>query len=101
MAVKFLDKTGFEKVITKLRAEISSKLSLSGGTMTGALNVPTPSAGDNSTRVATTAFVNRAISNIDSGLPECTAADTGKILMVDSDGNPVWSMLPSADGVKF
>lgn len=41
-----------------VQAELQDYLPLSGGTLTGVVNGVTPTAGDNSTKIATTAFVN-------------------------------------------
>lgn len=37
----------------------------------------------------------------DSGLPECTTADAGKFLTVDSTGVPVWTSVPNAEEASF
>lgn len=36
-----------------------------------------------------------------SGLPECSAADAGKFLTVDSTGAPVWTSVPNAEEASF
>lgn len=58
------------------------------------LNSTTPSSGDNSTKVATTAFVQTAISGLGSGggsgLPSVSSTDNGKILQVSSGA---WSIV--------
>lgn len=58
------------------------------------LNSTTPSSDDNSTKVATTAFVQTAISGLGSsggsGLPSVSSTDNGKILQVSSGA---WSIV--------
>ena len=54
-----------------------SYLPLSGGTLTGVVNGVTPTAGDNSTKIATTAFVNAKAGNY---LPLSGGTATGNII---------------------
>ena len=47
-----------------------SYLPLSGGTLTGVVNGVTPTAGDNSTKIATTEFVAKSIASLVNGAPD-------------------------------
>ena len=60
-------------------------LKLTGGTLTGALKTPTPAAGTNNTTVATTAFVNTALTDYVKAedIPE---VDSTKFLNIDYPG---------------
>lgn len=51
--------------------------------LTGVPVAPTAAAGTNTTQIATTAFVQTAVSSAGE-LPEVTTADNGKVLMVVS-----------------
>lgn len=50
-----------DEVMQEAESTVESKVSKSGDTMTGELYVPTPDYSDNSTRVATTEFVNLVV----------------------------------------
>lgn len=67
-----------------IAAAISSKSDVGNATLTGTPTAPTPSAGDNSTKIATTAFVATAIAgSILTGevkMWPTTAAPTGYVL---------------------
>lgn len=58
----FLQKNNDEKMQYLLN-NFDNYLPLSGGTLTGVVNGVTPTAGDNSTKIATTAFVNAKARN--------------------------------------
>ena len=54
---------------TDIRQKFNSYLPLTGGTVTGTLNVPTQAITDNSTKVANTAFVQSAVSQLVNSAP--------------------------------
>ena len=69
------DKEGFEttdhaSATYATKSELSGYLPISGGTLTGTVNGVTPSADDNSTKLATTAYVQTAVTN--TGVPAGT-----------------------------
>jgi uncharacterized protein (TIGR02145 family) len=60
-----------------MQAALDGKASLSSPGLTGTPTAPTPTLGNNSTQIATTAFVNTAISTINT--PDADAVTRGKI----------------------
>lgn len=58
-----------ESQVTGLIADLALKAPLASPTLTGTPAAPTPSANDNSTKIATTAYVDRAIGNLVNGAP--------------------------------
>lgn len=72
-----------------LVADVALKAPIASPTFTGDPKAPTPTAGDNDTSIATTAFVQQAITVAAAiNLPTVTGND-GKVLTVQ-DGAPVW-----------
>lgn len=76
---------------------LSSYAHLESPTFTGVPKAPTAAAGTNDTQIATTAFVNTAISNststkINSGTsrPTLTAVDIGYVFLDTTLGKPIW-----------
>ena len=76
----FLQKQNDEKM-QYLLTHFDNYLPLSGGTLTGVVNGVTPTAGDNSTKIATTGFVNAKAGNY---LPLSGGTMTGSILYVNN-----------------
>lgn len=74
---------------------LNEKLPLSGGTLTGALNVPAPTA---QTHAANRQYVDETAAAV---LPQVTASDAGKLLMVSETG--VWTAgsIPDAAQTRF
>ncbi len=58
-----------ESQVTGLIADLALKAPLASPTLTGTPAAPTPSGNDNSTKIATTAYVDRAIGNLVNGAP--------------------------------
>lgn len=70
-------------VTSNIQTQLNNKAPLASPVFTGTPTAPTPTAGDNSTKIATTAFVKNAIDNISSGggevgYAEYTALDGGQ-----------------------
>ena len=64
---KIKDTAGnLEEIYTKttIDSKLNSKANLASPTFTGSPKAPKPAAGDNSTRIATTSFVNEALTNM-------------------------------------
>lgn len=85
----FLQKNNDEK----MQYLANNYLPLSGGTLTGVVNGVTPTAGDNSTKIATTAFVNAKAGNY---LPLSGGTMTGSIKYVEN--GKVFSIRHSTTG---
>lgn len=66
--------------ISGLQAALDAKATLASPTFTGTPEAPTPSAGDNTTRLATTAFVRSALPVKASGAELSALADDAKFL---------------------
>ena len=72
-------------------AAVAAKAGLAGPAFTGVPTAPTPAAGDNSTTLATTAFVNA--TSFVSALP-AQAGNAGKFLTTNG-GSASWAALPN------
>lgn len=62
MATNFVDKTGLLYTVSKIKELLNNKANLASPILTGTPKAPTPTAGNNSTQIATTAFVTAAIN---------------------------------------
>lgn len=60
--------TELDTAVDSVRTSLNSKLNINNGTMTGTPKAPTAKAGTNTTQIATTAFVQQAISGLDEGV---------------------------------
>ena len=68
--------------VTSLVSDLAAKAPLASPTLTGDPKAPTPTAGDNDTSIATTAFVSNAVAAMTQGLDfkeSCRAATTANI----------------------
>lgn len=63
MPNKYLDSVGLAEYTTLIKTALDDKADLASPALTGTPTAPTPTAGDNSTKVATTAFVNTKAGN--------------------------------------
>lgn len=63
-------------VTSALQTQLNAKASLASPTFTGSPTAPTPTAGDNDTSIATTAFVTGAIATADAGNVKLTGDQT-------------------------
>lgn len=79
---------------------LALKAPLASPALTGEPTAPTQTAGNNSTRIATTAFVQTAISGKQDALPVPTAVDNGKFLRV-VNGAYALATVPEAAGEEF
>lgn len=77
--------TDAEKSVWDAKANIESP------TFTGVPTAPTPSQGDNSTKLATTAYVDSAVSNVDVDAATSSTLGTVKIAANPVSGDPVVS----------
>ena len=71
-----------ESQITNLTTDLAAKAPLSSPTFTGTPAAPTPTAGDNTTKLATTAFVQAAVSAAGGG--SVTSFSTGSLTPIFS-----------------
>lgn len=76
MPNKYLDSVGLAEYTTLIKTALDDKADLDSPVLTGTPTAPTPTAGDNSTRVATTAFVNTKAGNY---LPLTGGSITGNL----------------------
>jgi hypothetical protein len=67
--------------VTYVDSQDALKANLASPTFTGDPKAPTPTAGDNDTSIATTAFVTGAVSTAVAGIPAVPAAGTAAPLM--------------------
>lgn len=74
---KYLDNTGLQYFWTKLKALLALKAPLASPTLTGTPLAPTAAAGNSTTQIATTAFVQTAIDGIEN-----IVTASGKIIHV-------------------
>lgn len=77
---KIIKGTEIDTELTAVASAISSKADLSGPTLTGVPAAPTASAGTNTTQIATTAFVNTAVTNGVTNERTASATLTNKTL---------------------
>lgn len=61
MPNKYLDETGLAEYTSLVKAELATKAPLASPALTGTPTAPTPTAGDDSTKIATTAYVQDEI----------------------------------------
>ena len=80
MPNKYLDSVGLAEYTSLIKAELAPKNSPA---LTGTPTAPTPTAGDDSTKIATTAFVNTKAGNY---LPLAGGTMTGNIVFSSSEG---------------
>lgn len=76
MPNKYLDSVGLAEYTTLIKTALDDKADLASPALTGTPTAPTPTAGDNSTKVATTAFVNTKAGNY---LPLTGGSITGNL----------------------
>ena len=81
--------------VTSLTADLNLKAPLASPALTGTPTAPTPAAGDNSTKIATTAYVDAATAAASSGL------DVKNSVRAASAGNLVLSGTQTIDGVAL
>lgn len=79
---------------------LALKAPLASPALTGEPTAPTATAGTNTTQIATTAFVQTAISGKQDALPVPTAVDNGKFLRV-VNGAYALATVPEAAGEEF
>lgn len=92
-----------ESQVTSLTTDLSAKAPLASPTFTGSPVAPTPTAGDSTTLLATTAFVTSAVSAAVQGLQVKTsarAATTGAETYTITSGSVVTIAGTSVDGVS-
>ena len=91
---------GFDAVKTDVDTLTSDKANIASPTFTGDPKAPTPSAGDNDTSIATTAFVHTAVAAAAAiNLPTVTGND-GRFLSVVG-GLPSWEVISESDDVEI
>ena len=76
MPNKYLDSVGLAEYTTLIKTALDDKADLASPALTGTPTAPTPTAGDDSTKVATTAFVNTKAGNY---LPLAGGTLTGNV----------------------
>ena len=95
-----------------VQGELTNYLPLSGGTLTGVVNGVTPTAGDNSTKIATTEFVNATAKQADWNVTDTSSKayvknkptnlvaignapkfSLNKFNKADNGGNPVYFLM--------
>ena len=81
---------GFDGVDADITALEAGKAPIASPTFTGDPRAPTPTAGDNDTSIATTAFVQNTVAAAAAINLPTTAGNNGKVLAV-RDGLPTWS----------
>ena len=74
--LKVLTNTGLNRLVTLINEKFAP---LASPTLTGVPTAPTPTTGDDSTKIATTAFVQNALSSSDAVVEEYTAAEVDTI----------------------
>lgn len=77
--------TGTLSAQTDLNAALNAKANIASPALTGAPTAPTPSTGDASTRVATTAFVDASTASVVAG-QNVTVTQAGSTITVAADG---------------
>ena len=82
--------TAVEGGFDLVKADIDAKAPLASPTFTGDPKAPTPTAGDNDTSIATTAFVQTTVAAAAAISLPTVAGNDGKVLTV-IDGLPAWS----------
>jgi hypothetical protein len=97
-AAKVISGTDFNTEFTTIRTAVNSKADLNGdsgedfamnnGTIAGNVTAPTQSAGNNSTRLATTAFVATAVAAVDQATINAHAYPVGSIYTSVVSTNP-------------
>ena len=117
MPNKYLDSVGLAEYTTLIKTALDDKADLSSPALTGTPTAPTPTAGDDSTKIATTEFVQDAIDAEETRadgayLPLTGGSVTGNLTVSgtitgnvtgnatnDGNGNPIASTyLPLAGG---
>ncbi len=86
--------THAQSEITDLESDLALKAPLASPALTGTPTAPTQTAGNNSTRIATTAFVQTAISSFGAGDMEKATYDTnddGKVDAADTADAVPWT----------
>lgn len=63
----YLDKAGATWLISKIKTLLNEKAPINSPTFTGSPNAPTPTKGNNSNQIATTAFVTTAVGEAVAG----------------------------------
>lgn len=76
MPNKYLDSVGLAEYTTLIKTALDDKADLASPALTGTPTAPTPTAGDDSTKIATTAFVNTKAGNY---LPLSGGTITGNV----------------------
>lgn len=92
-----------ESQVTSLTTDLSAKAPLASPTFTGSPAAPTPTAGDNTTLLATTAFVTAAVTAAVQGLQvknSVVAASTGSETFTITSGSVVTIGGTTLDGVS-
>lgn len=92
-----------ESQVTNLTTDLAAKAPLASPTFTGSPAAPTPTAGDSTTLLATTAFVTAAVSAAVQGLQvknSVVAATTGSETFTVTSGSVVTIAGTSVDGVS-
>lgn len=82
MPNKYLDSVGLAEYTTLIKTALDDKADLDSPALTGTPTAPTPTAGDDSTKVATTAFVNTKAGNY---LPLAGGTLTGTLYNSQND----------------
>lgn len=73
MSYEYLDSTGLQYTLGKLKTKIDTKANLASPAFTGTPTAPTPTSTDNSTKVATTAFVKNRVDAAITNIPAVRA----------------------------
>ena len=84
--LKIVKGTEIDTEFNNIAVAVATKADINSPSFTGTPNAPTPTSGDNTTKLATTAFVKTALDNYDAALTvsasqiETNAVTTAKIL---------------------
>lgn len=77
MPNKYLDSVGLAEYTSLVKADLATKAPLASPALTGTPTAPTPTAGDDSTKIATTEFVQDAIDEEETRADEAYLPFTG------------------------
>lgn len=85
-----LTATQYDETLTRIENEVNAKAPVDSPVFLNAPRGPTPPAGDNSTRLATTAWVQTLVAGLPTGGPGVTDGDKGDVTV--SGSGTVWTI---------